>query len=104
MQAQKESDIQKQILDYLRYKHIFCFKHNNIGIKKQNGSYIPSGMKGVSDILGLLPDGKFLAIEVKRPKGIVTEYQQEFIEHIKNNKGLAFVAYSLDDVMKYIDK
>jgi len=100
----KESEIQKQILDYLKLKRCVVFKHRNVGIMKPNGSYIPLafGEKGISDIIGCLPDGRFLAIEVKQPKGKVSPEQQEFIQSVLRNKGIAFVARSLDDVMNQV--
>ena len=99
----KEKDIQKEILKYLRLRKIFCFKVNNVGIKKVDGSYIPVGLKGISDILGIYK-GRFLAIEVKKEKGIVSEYQQEFINNVNNNGGIGFVARSLDNVVRLLDK
>jgi hypothetical protein len=73
--SMKESDIHKSILDWLAYHRILAFKHRNVGIMKPNGSYIPlpAQERGISDILGCLPDGRFLAIEVKAPKGKPTE-------------------------------
>jgi hypothetical protein len=93
-----EKHIQRAILEYLWATGIMAFKFNNVGIKKPDGSYIPSGCKGVSDILGILPGGRFLAIEVKRPGGKATQLQQQFIDNVNDKKGLAFIAYSVDDV------
>jgi hypothetical protein len=61
-----------------------------------------NGLKGVSDILGILPDGTFLAIEVKRakPKTYPTKDQKEFIKNITISGGVAFVARSIDDITK----
>lgn len=94
-----EADIQYACLQYLRLNHIFCWKAHTVGIKKESGSYIPSGMRGVSDILGILPDGRFLAVECKKPKNKLSEFQREFLENIKNNGGVALVVYSLDDLI-----
>lgn len=99
-----EKEVQKSILDYLSLNQIFHWKVNNVGIKKENGSFIPTGLIGISDILGILPGGKFLAIEVKRPGGKPTPAQLEFIKNINDNGGLAFWTDSLDDVMEVIEK
>lgn len=56
------------------------------------------GLKGVSDILGVLPDGRFLAVECKGPKGKPSPEQVEFIENVRKMGGVAFVARSLQDV------
>ena len=99
-----EQDIQKVILDYLRYKKIFCWKVNNAGIyKKKTGAYIPTGLLGVSDIIGLLPNGLFLAIEVKRPGKEPLDNQKEFLENIRKNNGVGLVAYSVDDVIEFLE-
>lgn len=56
------------------------------------------GPPGSSDIIGILPGGRFLAIEVKRPGHEPTEIQKEFMDKINALGGLAFVATSIDDV------
>jgi penicillin-binding protein-related factor A (putative recombinase) len=95
-----EKDIQKSILEYLQAKRIFCWKQATTGIYKPDGTgYIPVGLKGVSDILGVLSGGRFLAIEVKRPSGKLSEAQVEFLQNINLHGGLGFVAHSIDDVI-----
>jgi len=53
----------------------------------------------VADIIGIFK-GKPLAIEVKWGKGKTTEKQDKFLEDFRKNGGIAFVAYSIDDVVK----
>lgn len=90
-----EKDIQGLILEYLWYNKIFAWR-NNIG-----GRYnMKFGKKGSGDILGVLPEGKFLSIEVKTKTGKVSKEQKEFIKRVKEEGGIAFVARSLDDVKK----
>jgi hypothetical protein len=57
-------------------------------------------LKGTSDILGVLPDGRILACEVKSATGRVSREQQAFINKINESGGVAFVARSLDDVIE----
>jgi hypothetical protein len=100
---QLEQSIQSAILALLRAYGIFCYKHQNSGIysvKRQ--SYIPSHTRGVSDIIGCLKDGRFLAIEVKRPGGRPTPEQTQFIDMINQNGGLAFVAHSVEEVQEQL--
>jgi hypothetical protein len=99
----KESDIQKSILDYLKLKKHLVFKHRNVGIFKQDtGKYIPlaAGEKGISDIIGCTPQGKFLAIEVKMPGKKPSPEQIEFLSRVERHHGIGVVAYSLDDVIR----
>jgi hypothetical protein len=98
---QLEQGIQSAILALLRAYQIVCYKHQNSGIysvKRQN--YIPSHTRGVSDIIGCLPGGGFLAIEVKRPGGKLSPEQQQFIDTINQAGGLAFVAHSVEEVQE----
>lgn len=88
--AQKETDITGAIKDYLELKGIFHWK--NFGG--------PLAKKGVADILGILPGGRFLAIEVKTAKGQLSLEQGLFLMDITKNNGVAFVAHSLDEVIE----
>jgi len=97
-----ESIIQKSILEYLRLRGIYAWKANTTGIYQQKtGRYIPV-TKGIADILGIMPDGRFLAIEVKTNKGRLTIYQEAFLAEIEQRGGLAIVARSIEDVQIHI--
>jgi len=60
----------------------------------------PHRIRGISDILGILPDGRFLAVEVKTKKGRVSPEQQVFLDRINALHGVGFVARSIEDVEK----
>lgn len=98
--AQLEKEIQKACLDYLRVRKILCWKNRAVGISKPNGSFIPipKNERGVSDIIGCLPSGRLLAIEVKRPGTHPTAEQEAFIATVNLYGGLAFVARSIEDI------
>lgn len=100
---QKEARLKRDIIEYLQFLGIFCWNNRNVGVyNSKYGKYIPSTVKGVSDIIGILPDGKFLAIEVKVKPNKLTEYQKWFLEQIEKNNGIAVVAYDLTDVINVI--
>lgn len=54
-------------------------------------------IKGVSDILGLLEDGTFIAVEVKAPKGRATVEQKKFLEKINSMGGIGLLVFGVDD-------
>lgn len=56
---------------------------------------------GVPDIIACI-NGKYVAIEVKKPGGIVSELQKANIKLIEQSGGIAFVAYSLEEAKRYI--
>lgn len=112
-----EKKIETEIIEYLKMRGIFCFKINSTGIfdprtkkfrKNQNRHII----SGVADILGVLPNGRFLAIEVKTEKIVVSPVKQSkrvvktkasdaqkfFLANVTANGGLAFVATNIKEV------
>ena len=58
---------------------------------------------GTPDIIACIK-GQFVAIEVKRPKGVVSKLQEAQIQLIKKAGGIAFVAYSVEDVERNLQK
>lgn len=104
-----EKAIENQILRWLSISGIFAWKNQSVGIydpikKIYRRSNNPYHIKGVSDILGILPDGRFLAIEVKSKTGKPSPEQVRFIKTINESGGLAFVAKSLEDAQEEIKK
>ena|SRR5690554_763162 len=57
---------------------------------------------GSSDIVGIAPDGRFLAIEVKTPTGRPTKEQLRFIEAVRNAGGIAGIARSPQEALDLI--
>lgn len=96
-----EQMIQKSCMDYLRLKGYFCYKINNVGIKKSNGSYIPSQTKGLPDCV-FHTDEVVSYIEFKTPIGKLSEHQMAFQKNCYDNNIPYFVIRSLDDLMKVI--
>ena len=98
-----EKEIQRAILDYLRIKKVVCFKFSNQNFtrnKKKEVIPYPGGYAGVSDIIGCLPDGRFLAVEVKRKGNMPTEAQAEFLKSVIKQGGVAIIARSINDIIK----
>lgn len=69
---------------------------------QDNGFYtvkvVVATKKGVPDIVGCTPTGKFFAIEVKFGSNKLSKLQEYNLRVIKENGGISLVAYSLDDV------
>lgn len=93
-----EKDIQKTIIDYLRYSGWFVVKNNTVGIYKQKtGKYIPSQAVGLAD-LTILKGGRVIMLEVKTPKGKQSDGQIEFEKNWKEKGGEYYVVRSVEDV------
>lgn len=101
--GQSESVVLKQCLEFLQLRGIFAFR-NNTGALKEGRRFIRFGYPGSSDILGILPNGQFLAVECKREKGgILSDKQVEFLNRIKENGGVAVVVHSVQDLEKILN-
>lgn len=74
---------------------------NNVGVlKDKTGRPVKFGLcKGSSDIIGICPDGKFLAVECKTEKGRATDNQLRFIEMVRQIGGRAGIARCADDAL-----
>lgn len=98
----REKDIENLILKYLNIlPGTFAWKNNTTGVyDEKRGCYRRQQNKwainGVSDILGIR-HGRLLAIEVKTPSGKVTQEQQQFIDRVNKEGGIAGVARSIAD-------
>jgi hypothetical protein len=105
MRNEKEQDIQKAILDYLRIKKFVVFKHHSTGSGIRDGKafFFAYSEKGISDIIACSKTGRFIAIEVKKPGGKPSPEQLEFLERVNSNGGIGILAYSIDDVIGKVD-
>jgi len=85
----READITRNVRKLLNYHGIF---HSKIWQGMMSA-------KGISDIIGCYK-GRYFAIEVKRPGGKPTSFQEKFLENVKRAGGIAIVARSVDDVIR----
>jgi len=105
----KETDIVRACLDWLALHRIKAWRANNTGIfdpvKKIHRSF--HGLRGVSDILGILPQsvrladgreeifGNFLAIEVNKPREKPRTDQESCLQDIRAQGGIGLCIHSL---------
>ena len=87
-----EADVTAQIRQVLKICKVWHWK---------NWSGPMTYPKGISDILGIYK-GRFLAIEIKKPGGKPTPDQLKFLRYVREEGGIAFVAYSVDDVVRQL--
>ncbi len=94
-----ERNVQRACLEWLAAHGIYAWRQNQGAIPLQNGGYRRfSGLKGVSDILGITNDGRFLAIEVKGPHGKMSKDQEDFQQAIADRGGVATCVRSVDEL------
>lgn len=106
-----EKDIQKAIIAFLSaHPKISIYGRFNSGAAvsgdAKGGTRYTwfNSIKGFPDIHAMLKGGRAVYIEVKRPGGKVTPDQQRFIDKVEAHGAVAFIAYSVDDVLKHFDR
>lgn len=94
-----EGKIKNEICTWLETQRYRCkfWVTQSIGIRGRTNNSRWS-CKGVSDINGIW-EGRPLFIEVKAPGNKPSDEQKEFLNDAKKHGAIAFVAYSLNEVM-----
>ena len=99
----EEGAVVKACLEYLNFCcGAFVWRNNTGSLKDKTNRPVFFGKPGSSDILGLLPGGRFIAVECKSKTGIVSDKQRDFLAEVERLGGLAIVARSIDDVIKAV--
>lgn len=111
----QENELVKDALDFLTRNGIMAWRNNNTGGFKTEGGYIRGPwtyceetgivkLKGLPDILGVLPGGKILGAEAKIGGRKLTPEQEEIIGSILRLDGVAFGFWSIKDMIKELKK
>ena len=77
---------------------------NNVGAAKDGKRFVRFGLPGSADITGILADGRRLEIEVKGPKGKLSERQRYFGEMIRAFGGVYIVVRSAAELIQKLNE
>lgn len=85
-------------------KHGIRVFRNNTGVFfTADGVPTRAGLcKGSGDLIGIMPDGRFLSIETKSDKGTVRPEQKSWLEFVNKSGGIAIIASPGDDVVNIL--
>jgi hypothetical protein len=113
----KESDVLRACLQWLTLKGVFHWRQNQGAIPLPGGKqgyrkFV--GMKGVSDILGVLPlrvetqgktmiYGVLLAVEVKREGEKLRIEQEEFLRRVEEAGGIGVCVHSVAELERAME-
>lgn len=94
-----EKVVENHILDFLKEIGLKVWKNPSIalydsktkGFRKKSRHQI----NGTCDITGVLPGGRRIDIEVKGPKGTLSQNQRDFIRDMHSELSIAFVSRSV---------
>ena len=99
--AKSERDIQAAIMLALSKAGCLCWRNNTGVLPDSRGIPVRFGLcPGSSDLIGIGPDGVFVAIEVKTATGKATDAQLRFIDAVRARGGRAGIARSPEDAIK----
>ena len=115
--SNRESDVLSACLQFLALKGVFCWRQNQGAIPLKDGGYRRfTGMKGVSDILGILPQtvevvgegpvkfGNLLGVEVKRPGEKLRPEQVEFLARVNERGGICLCVHSVQELDEQLQR
>lgn len=108
MKKSSENDLKRAVLEYLEVRGIWAWRQNAGAViseyKGKKRFFKFSTQKGISDILGVLNDGRILAIECKVKPNKPTVEQLEFLGNVKRRGGVACLCWNLEDVSEAINE
>jgi VRR-NUC domain len=105
----RETELVRSILELLRLRGVVAWRQNSgaARIPREDGSarFVRfASIRGISDIVGILPSGRFLAVECKIGKNDLTAEQRDFLEMVERNGGAAFVARDVGIFAEELDR
>lgn len=108
MKKPTEQQLVRQVLDYLALKRVFAWRQNQGAArypKRGGGEYFvrATSLQGISDVIGVLPDGRFLAVECKTDGGRLRPTQEAFLDLVRTHGGVALVVRSLAELRAALD-
>lgn len=102
-----EKDIQKECINYLESKGFYVQRLNSGGYKMAGG-FVHGVKAGTPDIIAFKKVSptycypKLLFIEVKRPKGILTDEQSAKIKELERYGAICFVIHSIEELKNVV--
>lgn len=95
-----ESEIQREIVAYLKVRDYMVFRMNS-GYIKSNVKLSP---KGTPDLLVIAPSGRVLWLEIKTATGKLNVSQTMMHSKLRIHKQVVFVVRCVDDVQGLLTK
>jgi hypothetical protein len=99
-----EHEIQRQILGWLKIKHIWHFRNNTAAVKlsyKGKGRFVKFGVPGSPDIY-VLKEGRLFGLEVKSEKGFQSQQQNAFEVEFIRAGGIYGIVRTLEQAIALI--
>ena len=99
----RETSLVSACIQYLTLRGCFVYRQNQGGVKvtrKGRERLIRFAIvDGISDIIGMTPSGRYLAVECKVRPNKPTPEQSDFMARVRKSGGAALLIYSLDELI-----
>jgi hypothetical protein len=104
--ATAETNILKEVMMALSGAGCIVWRNNVGALQDADGRWIRYGVcnPGGSDIIGIAPGGRFIALEVKTETGRVSKEQRNFIDAVLRAGGVAGVVRSAEDALGLVSQ
>ncbi len=103
-----ETDLVRGILSALAWRRdVAVWRQNTGAVSVGDGArkrFVRFGYKGFADISGIGPGGVRIEIECKVERGVQSDAQKAFEAMIRQHGGIYFVARSVDDCLRQLDR
>jgi hypothetical protein len=100
--ATRETAVVKAVLQYLQHVRGWVAWRSNSGALKAENRLVRFGTPGQADVLGVLPGGRLLAVECKRPGGKTTALQRAWLDMVASAGGLALVVDGVESLARQL--
>ena len=97
--ASAENDIKRAVLDLCKRLGIPATRHQS-GAVLVGGHKVVMGEAGWPDIIGVLPDGRFLGIECKTVTGRVEDTQIDRLMRLSECGAVVLVTRDIDEIAR----
>lgn len=98
----QETKLMHQIMAALSEKQCFVMRTNSGVYFDSKGNRITVGFKGLSDLVGFRPDGRFFALEIKTPTGRPSKEQILFVDFCMSHGAIAGIVNSVESALKTV--
>ena len=97
--------IAEPVIEYLRARGAYVWRNISGGRYQGSASgqrrFVAFGAPGISDVMAVYR-GKFLAIEIKAGRDLMTDHQRKFAEGVQSAGGLFVECRALGDVVAMV--
>ena len=99
----REGDLVKVIRQYLELQGAVVIRNNSGCLRDATNRPVRFGETGSADLVCCLRGGRYLAVEVKGPKGRLRPSQAVWLDRVRSAGGLAVVARTLQDLIDALE-